>query len=88
MIVGLTLQQNSTIIKSVFLRTYLGKSQHPKIHKNCPIEMNEINGAVFVNFWVMRFSQVSKFLNKIDFTFIITIDAKIKTTASGVWLEV
>ena len=45
-------------IKSVFLRTYLGKSFDPKIDKNCLVEINEFNGAVLVNFWVKRFSQV------------------------------
>ena len=44
--------------KSVFLRTYLGKLFDPKIHKNYLIEFNDFNGAVFMNFWVKRFSQV------------------------------
>ena len=33
-------------LKSVFLRTHFGKSHNPKIHKNCPVEMNEINATV------------------------------------------
>ena len=37
-------------LKSVFLRTYLGKSFDPKIHKNYPIEINEFNGAVLCEF--------------------------------------
>ena len=34
-------------LKSVFFRTYLGKSFDPKIHKNCPIEFIDFNGTVF-----------------------------------------
>ena len=45
--------------KVCFLRTYLGKSFHPKIHKNCPVDFVDFNGAVFVNFWVKWFFQVS-----------------------------
>ena len=52
-------------LKPVILRTYLGKSHHPKICKNCPFEMNEINGAVFENFWMMRFSQVLPLKNRL-----------------------
>ena len=37
-------------VKVCFLRTYLGKSFQPKIHKNCPVEFIDFNGAVFVNF--------------------------------------
>ena len=51
--------------KVCFLRTYvLGKIVWQEIHKNCPVEINEFNGAVFVNFWVKLFSQVSTFLKK------------------------
>ena len=50
---------NHFSVKPVFLkRTYMGKSFDPKIHKNCPVEFIDFNGAVFVNFWVKRFSQV------------------------------
>ena len=35
--------------KVVFLRTYLGKSFDPKIHKNYPGEINEFYRAVFVS---------------------------------------
>ena len=48
--------------KVCFLRTYLGKLFHPNIHKNCPVEINEFNEAVFVNFWVKQFSQVSMYV--------------------------
>ena len=45
-------------LKSVFLKNVLGKLVHPKIHKNGPIEINGIIGAVFENFWMSRFSKV------------------------------
>ena len=41
-----------------FLRKWLGKSHLPKIHKNCLVDFIHFNGAVFVNFWMMRFSKV------------------------------
>ena len=31
-----------------FLRIYLRKSIHPENHKNCIVEINEINGADFL----------------------------------------
>ena len=53
-------------IKSVlFKKTYLGKSFHPKIHKNCTVDFIHFNGQFFVNFWVKRFSQVRSIKNRL-----------------------
>ena len=56
----LTRQAKTSLLstKVRFFKNVLGKSVHPKIHKNSPIEINGIIGAVFVNFWMNRFSKV------------------------------
>ena len=36
------------LIKSVFLRTYLEKLFHPKIHKNCSVKINELKLGSFL----------------------------------------
>ena len=49
--------------KNFILKNVLGKLHHPKIQKNCPVEMNKINGAVFCEFLGDAIFQ-STFLNK------------------------
>ena len=38
------------LLKNIIYKVYFLKTQ--KFTKTCRVEMNEINGAVFVNFWV------------------------------------
>ena len=43
------------LVKVRFLKNVLGKLVHPKIHKNCPDDSMDFNGAVFVIFWMNQF---------------------------------
>ena len=53
-----TSEKTAVKLKSVSFENVLEKLIHPKNHKNGPIEINGIIGAVFVNFWMNRFSKV------------------------------
>ena len=52
--------------KSPFFKNILRKIVSPK---NCPVEINEVNGEVFAIFWLKQFFQVCS--KKRTFTFIL-----------------
>ena len=58
---------------TVILRTYLGKSFLPKIHKNCPVDFIDFNRAVFVIFpkYVLEKTDFSKIISNLQFSIIL-----------------